>query len=88
MTVAQLAAAFAQRQEGRCHNAHSTGSQYILHKTVIAEWTIDESLRLSWGGYYTATTANHLNHILKAAGKSVRVSRKAAREMGTTTFYA
>lgn len=80
--IAGVAAAFAAGKSAKCHNATTDGVRYLLHGSPIAEWaTTDgrDQLKLDWCGYYTATTANHMNKILTACGIGSRVSRKGAR---------
>lgn len=81
-TIAGTAAAFAAGKSAKCHNATTDGVRYLLHGHPIAEWIRlagRDYLKLDWRGYYTATTANHMNKILTACGIGNRVSRKRAR---------
>ncbi len=73
MNVQQLAQAFAERKKGSCHNAKviiddEGVARYILHKSCIARHFPDGRAWGHWCGWYTPTTANHLNHIRKALG--------------------
>jgi hypothetical protein len=81
-TIAGTAAAFAAGKSAKCHNATTDGVRYLLHGHPIAEWVSPgcrDQLKLDWCGYYTVTTANHMNKILTACGIDTRVSRKLAR---------
>ena len=73
MTKQELARAFVAGRPGRCHNAHTDGSTYTLHKSPIAV-RVGDQIQLYWHGYYTVTTASHMNEILKALGAPYRVS--------------
>ena len=85
MTTDQIAAAFAAGKEGRCHNAHTDGKTYALHTSAIAVHT-DKGVVFYWHGFYTRTTAAHMNAILYALGASFRVSYAEARDNETTDF--
>ena len=61
------------------------GDVYTLHQSPIAVHEKD-SVVFFWHGYYTPTTASHMNAILKALGASFRVSYAQARDTGATTF--
>lgn len=87
MTIAETALAFARGNEARCHNAHTDGARYTLHKSVIAEKLYSGVIRFNWCGYHTRTTAAHMNAILSALGaRHVRVSYAQARDNHETTF--
>ena len=80
-TKAQTAAAFASKLVASCHNAQTGAGIYQLHGYTIAKWeTLDfgngpeEVIRLLWCGWYTPTTASHMNEILKALDVPMRVS--------------
>lgn len=79
MNTAELAKAFANQRTGTCHNATTDGQTYKLHGHPIAEWA-NGSVIINWCGWYTSTTARHLNAILKALGRTQRVSYAQARE--------
>lgn len=85
MTKDELARAFVARKPGKCHNASTGGDVYTLHQSPIAVHEKD-SVVFFWHGYYTPTTASHMNAILKALGVSFRVSYAQARDTGATTF--
>ena len=84
-TVDQIAAAFAAGNSAKCGNANTDGSGYKLHKTIIAVKRAEGGVTLNWGGYYTPTTANHMNAVLKAMGIAKRVSYAQARDAGDRT---
>jgi hypothetical protein len=88
-TQAQTAAAFAHKLAASCHNANTGAGIYQLHGHTIAKWeTLDfgngpeEVIRLLWCGFYTPTTASHMNEILKALDIPMRVSYARARDLG------
>ena len=89
-TVQQVAEAFVGSKVARCGNATTDGVTYRLHGNIIAIDT-PEGILFNWCGWYTPTTANHMNEILRAmyagGGKSwTKVSYSAARTSGQTTF--
>lgn len=79
-TIEQTAQAFVNHKSARCHNAHTDGQRYTLHRTVIVYWNEQGQLVTDWGGYYTRTTASHINAVLKAYGSVRRVSYAKARD--------
>jgi hypothetical protein len=91
-TKAQVAAAFASRLVASCHNAQTSAGIYQLHGHTIAKWDQGhkcegvEFIKLSWCGFYTLTTASHMNEILKALGAPVRVSYARARDLNTREY--
>ena len=89
MTIEQTALAFIQGIKGRCHNAHTDGTHYWLHgHNICTKYGKDGRLVLvfDWCGYYTNTTRNHMNNILRAAGANVRVSAAQSRDKGVERF--
>ena len=85
MDLKQLAQAFANGKAGRCHNAHTDGTTYTLHQSPIAVRQGD-AVVFHWHGFYTHSTANHMNHILRAFGADFRVSYAQARGKQQTHF--
>ena len=85
MDMKQLAQAFANGKAGRCHNAHTDGVTYTLHQSPIAV-RHDGAVVFHWHGFYTKSTANHMNHILRAFGADFRVSFAQARDKRETHF--
>lgn len=88
MTKRDVAVAFANGKTAKCHNAGAFDNRYILHGTVIC--TREEQGRVyifNWGGYFTRTTANHMNEIIDAANLGQRVSYATARDAGERGFY-
>lgn len=79
MTKNETALAFAGGLSGRCHNARTDGQTYWLHDTPIAVWK-DRTVQFYWGGFYTPTTASHMNKILTALGAAFRVGYARARD--------
>lgn len=65
MKIENVAKCFASGKPAKCHNAWTDGKLYRLHGNLIAE-NKDGIFYFNWRGYYTRTTANHLNHIHKA----------------------
>lgn len=92
MNKAQLAHAFASGQsKGSCHNARIDADTYYLHGSAIARVDrVNMVVTGNWCGYYTATTASHLNAIIKALRQqsslvvSDNVSYAQARNTNTT----
>ena len=80
MNKTEIARAFLARKPGACHNAKTDGKEYALHGSVIAKHTESGSIEFSFCGFYTTTTASHINEILKAAGAMRRVSYAQARD--------
>ena len=85
--IEQVARAFANGQSAKCHNASTDGVNYKLHNTVIAR-KVGDDIEFNWGGYYTTTTANHMNAVIKACFGSgaKRVGYASARDSKATTF--
>jgi hypothetical protein len=79
-TIEQTAQAFVNGKSARCHNAHTDGQRYTLHRTVIVYRNEQGQLVTDWGGFYTRTTASHMNAVLKAFGSARRVSYAKARD--------
>lgn len=75
---------FACNASAKCHNAFTDGKAYWLHGNKIAEKLDFHRLRISWCGYYTVTTASHINEILKAFEINQRVSYAKARDNAVT----
>jgi hypothetical protein len=86
MNIDQVAKAFINGNSAACHNSNTNGTEYKLHGHVIAKKT-ETGFTLYWCGWYTMTTANHMNKILKAAGKNVRVSYAQSRELGVISEH-
>jgi hypothetical protein len=84
MSVDKVAHAFVAGEKASCHNASTFGGAYYLHGNIIAEHKGSE-WHLHWCGWYSVTTANHMNKILKALGAALRVSYAQAHDAGTTT---
>jgi hypothetical protein len=87
----QTALAFARRESASCHNARTNGYEYRLHGHVIASrpWgNLDPDLiRFDWCGWYTPSTAAHMNDILRALGVNMRVSYAQARDGKTDSVF-
>ena len=84
-TVKQVAEAFVGSKVARCGNATTDGITYRMHGNIIAIDT-PEGIVFNWFGWYTPTTANHMNEILRAMGAQIRVSASQAKKSGQTTF--
>lgn len=62
-------------------------NEYVLHGNVIArQYEKGGRIDFDWCGWYTPTTANHMNEILKAAGIDKRVSYAEHRDNGVEVF--
>lgn len=85
MNMTQLAKAFVAGQQGKCHNAHTAGRTYVLHDSPIVVKT-DTEYQFYWHGYYTKTTAAHMNEVLRAVAAPFRVSYADARRRGEDVF--
>lgn len=80
-TRQQCADAFAAGKSARCHNATATATHYRLHGHPIAVRDATCAITFDWCRWHTATTAAHLNAILKALQvPGQRVSYAAARD--------
>lgn len=86
-TRQQVADAFAAGKPAKCHNAKTCGQHYLLHGNEIATRMPDGSVHFSWCGWYTPTTAAHMNSILRALG-SGRVSYAKHRDERISQFVA
>lgn len=85
MTRQSTADAFAQGVPGKCHNAMTDGQTYLLHGHPIAVKQ-DGNVVFYWHGFYTRTTAAHMNDILRALGADFRVGHARARDTAQTYF--
>lgn len=66
-----------------------SGTEYLLHgNRICRKGDAGNALHFDWCGWYTPTTANHINAILKAAGREIRVSYAQARKAKTREFLA
>lgn len=86
MSIFKVARAFINGQSATCHNSKTDGTTYWLHGHIIAQKR-EQGFVLNWCGWYTRTTANHMNYILAAAGKKVRVSYAEARDYGVISEH-
>lgn len=80
-SVVQCAQAFVNGTSHHAPNAHTDGTTYTLHRTVIARKarvntdTADiDGVALTFGGYYTPTTKNHLLRIADAISEDARAA--------------
>lgn len=85
MCIQRVATAFINGQRASSHNSKTDGTKYWLHGNLIAEKGINGSVIIHWCGWYTRTTANHLNYIAKVYGYNRRFSAKMARDSNTST---
>ena len=92
MNTQQLAIEFVVNQQRKPAHASvelryplGSGNEYRLHGNVIAVRT-SQGILFDWCGWYTGTTARHMNAILKAAGIGTRVSYSQARAEKAETF--
>ena len=97
MNIKQLAKCFLQGKPGRCHNArvevYRLGVAYVLHGHTIAFYSPlslalfgSDKIVYHWCGWYTTTTANHINHIIDADGRGKRVSYARHRDAYINNF--
>ena len=64
-------------------------NEYRLHGNVIASFNPGErTITFDWCGWYTPTTAAHMNEILRAVNSGMRVSYAQARDSGAVSFTA
>lgn len=84
MSIKDVANAFIAGKQGQCHNSKTDGTTYWLHGNPIARKIDGGSVIISWCGWYTPTTANHLNAIARAYGTGNRFSYAYARDKGVT----
>jgi hypothetical protein len=84
-TVEGLAYAFVAGKPGKCHNADTDGQRYRLHASDIVTKTDGGDYVFDWCGWYTPTTANHINAVLRALGEPQH-SRSSDEKAGVTTF--
>lgn len=85
MSIERVATLFKQGKPASSHNSKTDGQSYWLHGNKIAEKGINGSVIIHWCGWYTRTTANHLNYIAKAYGYNRRFSAKLAEDSNTST---
>lgn len=85
MTIDQVAEAFIKGQRAQSHNSKTDGQTYWLHDNNIARKGAGGSVIINWCGWYTPTTANHLNSIAKAYGVNHKFSRKLAQDNNIST---
>jgi hypothetical protein len=79
-TRQQTADAFAAHRAAHCHNAKATATHYRLHGHAIATRDATGTVHFDWCGWFTATTAAHMNAVLRALGEPFRVSYAQARD--------
>lgn len=85
--IRHVARAFARRRNARVGNAESRDGRYYLFGHCIAQRMHDGSVIGDWCGYYTQSTARHLNLIASELGpRAARVSYAAARDAQTERF--
>lgn len=85
-TIDQVAHAFATGHTLSSHNSRTDGMNYYLHWNRIAERIGAHHVYFTWCGWYSVTTANHMNKVLEALRVPTRVSYAKARDAGTTDF--
>jgi hypothetical protein len=79
-TRQETANAFIAGRAARCHNATTDGKVYWLHGHAIATRNADNTITFDWCGWFTVTTAAHMNAILRAERSNERVSYAMARD--------
>lgn len=85
-TKSEIAINLLCGRPAHCHDAHTNGNAYVLHETTICSRNPDGTYTFNWGGFYTATTASHMNAILAGMNAPFRVSYAQARDSRATTF--
>jgi hypothetical protein len=85
MSIQRVATAFMQGKTATSHNSKTDGVSYWLHGNKIADKTDTGSVIINWCGWYTRTTANHLNHIAKTYNWTHRFSAKMAKDNNKST---
>lgn len=85
MNKTQLAKTFIRGDSGSCHNAHTDGQVYTLHKSPIVV-KCGSQYQFYWHGYYTNTTASHMNEVLGLLGAPFRVGWTDAKRRGEDVF--
>jgi hypothetical protein len=83
MKVKQVAQAFAAGKKLSVGNASTDGETYQLFGNTIAR-RVNGSVIIDWCGWYSVSTARHINNIANAIGSPKRVSYAQAREGGHT----
>ena len=86
-TKRQTAQAFVNGKSAKCHNAKTDGESYTLHRSIIASRNLG-TVTFNWCGFYTRTTAAHMDEILRELGSPRRVSYAQARDKQETGFIA
>jgi hypothetical protein len=79
-TRQQTADAFATGRAAHCRNATATATTYRLHGHAIATRDATGAVHFDWCGWFTPTTAAHMNAVLRALGEPFRVSYAQARD--------
>jgi hypothetical protein len=87
-TRQQVADAFQAGRAAKCHNAKTDGRSYWLHGHEIATRQPDGSVLFAWRGWYTPTTAAHMNSIIASLRNPIakRVSYARHRDERITQF--
>jgi hypothetical protein len=87
-TVEQVARAFVQGKAMKAGNAATDGKVYTLFGNVIARHGDAQrrGIQGDWCGWYSVSTARHLNEIADAIGNGRRYSYAAARQQAVNTF--
>ena len=85
-TVKQVAEAFVAGKNAKCGNAVTDGVAYVLHRSVIAIKKNTGEIEFSYCNWFTPTTANHINEILRAMGSDMRRSYAKDRDAGIKQF--
>lgn len=87
-TRQQVAEAFAAGKSAKCHNAKTDGRNYWLHGNLIAtRGDAGNAISFDWCGWFTPTTAAHMNEIFTALGMRRYVSYAMARDGKTASKF-
>lgn len=81
----EVARSFVAGERCRAGNAHTDGQAYYLHENPIVVKN-GGKYTFYWFGYYTQTTARHMNNVLSALDAPFRVSYAEARKNQAVAF--
>lgn len=79
MKIKEVAKAFANKKPLTVGNASTDGNTYQLFGNTIA-YRVGGSVIIDWCGYYTTSTARHLNNLAQALDADMRFSFAQARD--------
>jgi len=85
----EIALTFVDGYSGKYGNVVTTAQEYRLFGHTICEYYNDGDKGIytfDWCGWYSQSTARHMNNILKAIDSNHRVSYTKDRDSGVDTF--